>query len=161
MKIVRHRFGQPAFRGAKFISLLLLVLLGALSWARAEESAEAGSPERVIRDFYSWYVHGLVNNRDPFKGERTELKRFATTRLINEIDKARKGPDGLDGDYFLDAQDFDKEWAKNITVSNAVIRNGRATVEVELKGSEVGTRNLLVDLAWERGSWKVDKVQSQ
>jgi Protein of unknown function (DUF3828) len=146
---------------AKWLAVSLLALIAALSPGLAEDHADGSSPERVIRDFYQWYVQALVSNRDPFVKGRAELKRFATERLIKQIDRARKGPDGLDGDYFVDAQDFDNEWAKNITVSTPVIKDKHATVEVELKGSEVGTRNLLIDLVWDGGRWKLDKVEGQ
>lgn len=140
------------------VSLLAVALI---SPALAEDQADRSSPERAIREFYHWYVQALVTNQDPFVKGRTDLKRFATGRLIEQIDRMRNGPDGLDGDYFVDAQDFDKDWGKNITVSTPIIRNKHATVEVELKGREMGTRNLLVDLAWERDGWKVDKVEGQ
>jgi hypothetical protein len=103
-------------------------------------------------------VGELVANRDPFTNGRAELKRYATARLIREIDHARKGPDGLDGDYFVDAQDFDKDWGKNIDISKVEMKGDRATALVELKGNEMGTRKLHVTLLQENGRWKVDKV---
>jgi hypothetical protein len=140
---------------------LLLAFCG-LAWiASAQERAPAATPEKVIRDFYQWYVQTLLSNGDPLSGNRSELKRYATARLIREIDKMVKGPDGLNGDYFLDAQDFDKEWAKNITVATPAITGNRATAEVELKGSEMGTRKLRVSLAQENSTWKVDKVEGK
>jgi hypothetical protein len=139
--------------------LWLPVLLLALSSGAAEET-DASSPESVIRQFYQWYVPVLVSQRDPFEKDRAQLKRFVTERLLRQIDHARKGPDGLDGDYFVDAQDFDQEWARNITVSTPIIQNKHAAVEVELKSSELGPRNLLVDLVWDHGTWKFDKVES-
>lgn len=126
----------------------------------AEAISTANGPEHVVRDFYAWYVQAVTAQKDPFAGNRAPLKRYATDRLIRNIDKMRKGPDGVDGDYFLDAQDFDREWAKNITVSNLDIKGSTATVDVQLKGRNVGTRNLRVTLVDEHG-WKVDKVQGK
>lgn len=127
---------------------------------RGEAISTAHGPEHVVREFYAWYVHAVAAQKDPFAGNRAQLKRYATDRLIREIDKMRKGPDGLDGDPFLDAQDFDQEWARNITVSNLDIKGTTATVDVQLKGPSVGTRNLQVTLVDERG-WKVDKVRGK
>lgn len=140
-----------------FLSFALLLFL---SVAQAADPVTAG-PERVIRDFYRWYVQSLVDNTDLFTKGRVELKRYATERLIREIDQMRKGPDGLNGDYFVDAQDFDKDWGKNISTSTPVITGERATVEVELKGRELGARKLRVSLVETRGVWKVDKVLGQ
>jgi hypothetical protein len=116
------------------------------------------APERVIHEFYQWYVQALLDNKNPLEQDRATLRRYVTTRLIREIDHMRKGPDGLDGDYFVDAQDFDRDWAKNISVSNVEIQGARATATVALKGREAGTRTLRVTLAQEAGAWKVDKV---
>jgi ABC-type transporter MlaC component len=138
-----------------FFTLLFLAAI-----ARAEDRP-ATPPERVVRDFYQWYVQALVQNRDPFTQDRAQLKRYASERLLREIDHARKGPDGLDGDPFVDAQDFDKDWAKNISVSAPVINGKRATTVVELSGKEMGTRKLQVTLVQENGAWKVDKVEGQ
>lgn len=124
--------------------------------ARAEE--KAAGPERTIQEFYGWYVQTLVRGDDPLSKRRTELKRFATDRLIREIDGMRKGPDGLNGDYFLDAQDFDGEWGKNISVANVTTQDSRATADVQLKSREMGEKKLRVTLVQERGAWKVDKV---
>jgi hypothetical protein len=122
--------------------LLAMVLSAAFALSSiAQPQPTAAGPERVIRDFYGWYVQALVANQDPLGKRRGELSRYATARLLREIDKMRKGPDGLDGDYFLDAQDFDRAWAKNINVSHVVTKGTSATADVELKGSAAGTRN--------------------
>ncbi len=95
-------------------NLILFVVLACAGWmgtVAAEDKGAARGPEQVIRDFYAWYVQALTSERDPFTQDRETLKTYATAHLIDQIDKMLKGPDGLDGDYFLDAQDFDKEWA--------------------------------------------------
>ena len=136
--------------------LLLLTLLTA-AWI-APSHAQERAPDAVIRDFYQWYVQSLAATRDPFTAGRAELKRYATERLIGEIDKARNA-DELGADPFLDAQDFDEAWAKNITVSKPVIKGETATADVTLKGPEMGTHKLNVTLRQEGGSWKIDKVK--
>ena len=126
----------------------------------AETAKTAGAtPEESIRTFYNWYVTALVANRDPMK-QRAEMKRFATDRLLKEIDKMKKGPEGLNGDYFLDAQDFDEQWAKKISVSNVKIEGAKATAHVLLDGPEGMRKKLLVQLANDAG-WKIDKVQGR
>jgi hypothetical protein len=74
----------------------------------------------------------------------------------------KRGPEGLDGDYFVAAQDFDNQWAKKISVSNVQINDKNATAEVMLKGATADmNRRLKVNLALEAGTWKVDKVQGR
>jgi hypothetical protein len=116
------------------------------------------TPEDCIRNFYHWYVTSLVANRDPMK-QHTEITHYATARLLKEIDKMAKGPDGLDGDYFVDAQDFDGLWAKNISISAVKIAGDKSNAHVVLDGAKGMRKKLVVFLVKESGSWKVDKVK--
>ena len=62
-------------------------------------------------------------------------------------------------DIFIDAQDFDAKWEKNITTSRAVIRGASATLTVSLKGGpDWGTRRLRLVMKKEGGAWKIDSV---
>jgi hypothetical protein len=127
--------------------------------AETRAAKPAASPEDCIRNFYHWYVTNLVANRDPMK-QRSEIRRYATEHLLKEIDKMAKGPDGLDGDYFVDAQDFDPLWAKNISISGVKTVGDKSTAHVLLNGSKGMRKKLVVHLVREAGSWKVDRVQS-
>jgi hypothetical protein len=144
----------------------LLVAIIAVTCCHSASAAEAANslssnPAETIRGFYHWYVTELIANRDPMSN-RKELKQFATARLLNELGKMKRGPEGLDGDYFTDAQDFDNQWAKKISVSGVQINDKTATAEVMLKGATPDmNRRLKVNLALEAGTWKVDKVQSR
>lgn len=142
----------------------LFALLAATAFALpalAEPAKSSGAtPEESIRSFYKWYVTALIANRDPMK-QSAEMKRFATDRLLKEIDKMKKGPDGLNGDYFLDAQDFDDQWAKRISVSNVEIKGAKSTAHVLLDGAQGMRRKLIVQLVNDGGAWKIDQVQGR
>ena len=142
------------------ITLLAALVLAIPSGGAESAKALNATPEESIRSFYGWYVRALVANRDPMR-QRAEMKRFATDRLLKEIDKMKKGPEGLNGDYFLDAQDFDEQWAKKISVSNVKIEGAKATTHVLLDGPEGMRKKLVVQLIHEAGSWKIDKVQGR
>jgi hypothetical protein len=118
----------------------------------------ASDPAETIRGFYRWYIGVVSANRTP---ARSEMKPFATNRLLNEIEKKSRGPDGLGADYFLDAQDFDKDWSKNISVKGVSIQGDKATATVEFRGREIARHSLQVALVRESGSWKVDKVKGR
>jgi hypothetical protein len=137
----------------------LVIALGFSSAAKAAEPS-AANPSDAIRSFYQWYVTELIANHNPMEN-RKELKRFATERLLKEIDRMKKGPDGLDGDYFVDAQDFDPLWAKNISISAVQTNGDKCNAHVLLDGSKGMRKKLIVHLAKEGGSWKVDKVQGR
>ena len=102
----------------------------------------------------------LIAKKQPMEN-RAEMQRFVTERLLKEIDKMVKGPDGLDGDYFLDAQDWDDLWAKNITVSNLKVSGKNATAEVLLAGKGEMRRRLKVSLVNDGAAWKIDQVQGR
>src|SRR2546423_1323447 len=140
----------------RIVVLLSVAAVIVTSQIRAAESA--ATPEDCIRSFYHWYVTNLVANRDPMK-QRGEIRRYATERLLKEIAKMEKGPDGLDGDYFVDAQDFDPLWAKNIVISDAKTLGDKSSAHVVLNGSKGMRKKLTVHLVKETGTWKVDKVQ--
>ena len=126
---------------------------------QSSQAATKETPESVIKNFYTWYVHELNRNGDPLTKLKPRLRQFVSARLLREIDKAVKGPDGLNGDYFLDAQDWDKEWEKNIVISRVNVAKGKAGVTVSLSGPQM-SRKLKVSLVHEGGKWKIDKVQS-
>jgi hypothetical protein len=142
----------------RIVALVAIAL--ALATAQTPAADSAATPEDCIRNFYRWYVTNLVANRDPMK-QRGEIRRYATERLLKEIDKMVKGPDGLDGDYFVDAQDFDPLWAKNISITDVQIHGDKSTALVHLNGSKGMRKRLSVYLAREGGTWKVDKVQGR
>ena len=145
---------------ASLITFLAALALAIPSGAADAAKASTSTLEESIRGFYQWYVTALLANRDPMK-QRAEMKRFATDRLLKEIDKMKKGPDGLNGDYFVDAQDFDEQWAKKIWVSNVKIESAKATAHVLLDGPEGMRKKLVVQLLNDAGAWKIDKVQGR
>jgi hypothetical protein len=138
--------------------LVVILALAAVAGVSPVRAAEANAtPEECIRNFYRWYVTNLVANRDPLK-QHAEIKRYATGRLLKELNKMVMGPEGLNGDYFTDAQDFDPLWAKNIAISDVKTSGEKSTAHVLLDGAQGMRKKLLVHLVKESGSWKVDKV---
>jgi hypothetical protein len=144
----------------KRIAALMTVAAALLATGQVRAAESLATPEDCIRNFYRWYVTNLVANRDPMK-QRQEIRRYATEHLLRQIDKMEKGPNGLDGDYFVDAQDFDPLWAKNISISNVKTLGEKSTAHVLLNGSKGMRKKLVVHLVKDAGAWKVDKVQGR
>ena len=139
---------------------LLLLGLNCLPGFSQAASATAQPPEAVIQEFYKWYLRALNQNGEPLTKGRATLKKYVTLRFIREIDRALKGPDGLDADVFLEAQDFDKDWGKNIKVANVVTRYSTTTALVTLNGKDIPNHKLSLTLKQEGGAWKIDKVKN-
>ena len=144
----------------KRIAALISVAAALLATGQIRAAESLATPEDCIRNFYHWYVTNLVANREPLK-QRKEIRRYATEHLLKGIDKMEKGPNGLDGDYFVDAQDFDPLWAKNISISNVKTLGDKSTAQVLLNGSKGMQKKLVVHLVKEGSDWKVDKVQGR
>jgi Protein of unknown function (DUF3828) len=149
----------------KRIPAMTVLFLIAISLARAESSALAqptATPEGTVQRFYAWYLHALNQNQEPLEKHQTELSKYVTQRLMKSLNRALKRPDGIDADFFIDAQDFDEAWEKNISTSKAAIQGERATVNLTLKGGPAfGNRKLKVGLRKESGVWKIDSVNNR
>lgn len=141
----------------KRISVLagVAIVMACFPIVAAESNA---TPEDCIRNFYRWYVTTVEANGDPLK-QHAKMKQFATDRLLKEIDRKSKSPDGAGSDYFVNAQDFDPLWASKIKISGVRIQGEKASAHVLLDGAGEMKRKLQVQLAKESGSWKVDQVK--
>jgi hypothetical protein len=154
----------------------LIVALCSTSVAAQLSTASAPavrSPEIVLKEFYTWYIHAGIHNIDPFKGKaRVTLMKYVTARYIGFRDRnerlvknGRDPADVWDSDYFLDTQDptpspnsgyKEADWLKNLSVSKVVIKGATATAIVTFLD---GYPKVKVSLILEGGVWKIDKVK--
>ena len=146
----------------KFAAVILFLVAINLPMAGVPALAQASTtPEMSVRRFYEWYLHALNQNEEPLEKHQAELSKFVTRRLLRSLNRALKRPDGIDADFFIDAQDWDKTWEKNIYASKAKIQGARATTTVTLKGESVGKHRLRIGLRKEGGVWKIESVNGR
>jgi len=82
------------------------------------------SPEDTVRQFYTWYLHGLNKHvPNPLKNRTVSLK-YLTPEFLRRAPRLAKE---TDADAIICAQDFDEEWEKNVKVDAATINGSRAT----------------------------------
>ena len=136
-----------------FLVTISLPTTGTLALAQTSMT-----PEATVRSFYEWYLHALNQDEEPLEKHQAELSKFVTQRLIKSLARALKSPEGIDADFFIAAQDWDKTWEKNIYTSKARIQGARATTTVTLKGESFGNHRLRIGLRKEGGLWKIDSV---
>ncbi len=67
-------------------------------------------------------------------------------------------PEGLDADYFIQSQDFDKSWETDIQVTKVQIAGAKATLTVRLGKRPMISPPLNITLQKAAG-WKIDGVQ--
>lgn len=121
------------------------------------------SAKETVTAFYDLYLKALSENRDPFTQDKAFIKRFVAPSLIAEIEQRLKSPDGMEADYFIQAQDYLDEWKGNVFVSeheNQLKVTPLAVISVVTLGpnSASGYR-LKVTTKKEAGGWKISKVQ--
>lgn len=133
----------------------------AASPAQAASSPAARSPEIVVREFYQWYLGALKRNEDPFRQGLTTMRRYVTGERITELQRQLSRPEGIDADYFLQAQDWGDDWETNVAVTGTEQRGATATTTVNLgaQGSEFQQR-LRVTLQQQAEGWRIDRVES-
>src|SRR6266496_39009 len=119
---------------------LVVPALVIIAVAQASGIGPEKNPAAVVRSFYSWYVREVESGARPLEKERELMRKFVTDRLLNRIDKMPKGPGGLDGDFFLNAQEVDPEWGKNIAVANNYVGRTMSKLGVVLTGRKLGDR---------------------
>lgn len=128
----------------------------AASPAQATQSLEA-----AVREFYQWYLRSLNRNEDPFSQQGlTTMRRYVTSDRIAELQRQRNSPEGLDADYFLQAQDWADDWETHVSATGTEQRGATATTNVTLgaQGSEFRQR-LRVTLQQQAESWQISRVE--
>jgi hypothetical protein len=118
------------------------------------------SPEDTLRGFYKWYLHELNADRTP-RWTSAKVSAVSSARLRSWF-RSKTGRE-WDADYFIDAQDSDKDWETNIAISKAAINGSRADVTVTLgpktpAPNAIGQRVLKIKMVKETGGWKIDHI---
>ena len=143
---------------AKFrIALILALAFAGGAYAQTQET-----PEAVVKSFYKWYLTELGAERNPRNNRQIVLK--ASSRRLGKWYFSPAYSE-WGADYFLNAQDFDEHWAKNLTVSKAVARGNTATTKLTLAVPKTNygpayKRVINVKLVKESGLWKIDTVDN-
>ena len=133
--------------------LLLIAVVEFLSTsARAQQTA---TPQDVAHGFYSWYLHQLSReNAEPLKQKTTALKYLTPQLYANAPRLTRR----MDADIFICAQDWDKDWEKNFSVSTPQIKNNSATATVTLPSGETDKIKINMTLIKTTAGWRINKV---
>jgi len=117
------------------------------------------TPGATVKAFYKWYVHSLNTDvSDPLNSDKTTARKYVTTSLLRKIEKAMKAEGGIGADYFLSAQDFDKEWENNLVIRKISTNASTSTINIVLPSKQMGDQKLKILLRKEGGLWKIDKI---
>jgi len=141
------------FRRSSVAVILLMASMTFLSMpAGAQQSA---TPQDIARGFYSWYLHQLtLENMNPLK-QRTRALKYLTPQLYANAPRLIRR---MDADIFICAQDWDKGWEKNFTVTTPQVKNGSATATVTLPSGETDKIKIDLTLIRTAAGWRINKV---
>ena len=137
------------------LSILLAFLLCGNAFA------QAATPETAAKNFYKWYIGSLNAENYPKEKQKPKMLKAVSKRLGKWL--YSKAYEEYGADYFLDAQDWNSSWEKNIKSSKAVVKGNTATLKITLTSppdSEgwSGDHVLALKLVKEGGAWKIDTV---
>lgn len=137
---------------------LVLVLSCALA-APAVNAETTAEPEAKVGAFYKWYLHALAQNHEPLIDDKQTLAQYVSRSLIKELEKRFHSADGLDADYFIQAQDYLADWEDNVAIGRADIKGKTATMVVTLGATQESKYRLGLTLIQENGLWKIRKIR--
>ena len=145
------------FSKMKHVCVAALIIITSVTSSRAIGPEK--NPAVAVRNFYAWYVHEVANGSRLLEKEREQMRKHVTDGLLSRIDKMPKGPGGMAGDFFLNAQEVDPEWGKNIAVANAYVGKTMSKLSVILTGRKLGDRQFEAKVLFQEGAWKIDEVK--
>jgi hypothetical protein len=137
------------------IASLILIMTTVSILAVSARARETAPPEEIVRGFYSWYLHQLnAENSNPLKQKASMLK-YVTPQLYASAPRLIRN---MDADIFICAQDWDKDWERNFSVTAPEIKNNSATATVTLPSGETDKININVTLLKTVAGWRISKV---
>jgi hypothetical protein len=140
------------------IAWALLVFSGQ-SFAKPVQTESTRAASATVTAFYKWYLHELKADREPLQDGRAALARYVSRPLLREIDHRMRSAEGMDVDYFIQAQDYLDDWENHIVATNAELTAAGASVVVELGAANEDRRRLAISLAKEGRTWKIRQVE--
>ena len=134
---------------------LILLMVSSALLSVPTPAQQNATPQDVARGFYSWYLHQLTReNVNPLKQKTTALKYLSPQLYANAPKLIRR----MDADIFICAQDWDKGWEKNFTVSTPEIKYGRASTTATLPSGELDMVKIKLTLIKTAAGWRINKV---
>jgi hypothetical protein len=146
-------------RVARLISIAFMVLFLGSAKPVVADATPPGKPGAVAAEFYKWYLHELVQNHDPLSKNPESLLPYVSPTLLRELKRIMQSPNGMEADYFLQAQDYLEDWPTRISISDTKVQSGIATTVVTLGENPAAPYRLTVTLQQEAGGWKIRRVK--
>ena len=136
---------------------IMSFLLPAGQLAHAAEIARP--PEAVVSEFYKWYMKEVAADRNPLLDKSKALSNHVAASLLQQIKRKLSSMDGMEDDYFMQAQDYLDDWVTSIAVAAPTVNGDVAKVTLTLGATDQSRSELDVTLRREKAEWKITQVQ--
>ena len=117
--------------------LIIMIASIAINSIAISQTKELISPDLLVSEYYKWYLVQISSNKDPINDDLYTIEKYVSKELIKEIKQKMNSQDGLEADYFIQAQDYLDDWINNIYVTKPVIKNNMAKLIVTLGNSKI------------------------
>ena len=120
--------------------------------------------EDMVKNFYAWYIDKLNTDEGySLLKKKGDAESLLTNDLYKSLLKESKKEGGLGMDYFLQAQDWGKDWG-TVTILNTKTDGTRVTCTTQLgtgkdKAITIGTQKLVVTVVDKKAGWRIEKVE--
>ncbi|MEY4927078.1 MAG: hypothetical protein RI894_1514 [Bacteroidota bacterium] len=119
----------------------------------------------MVENFYAWYLDKL-NNGEGYSllANEADAKAMLAPELYQRLLKQEKDGE-LDADYFIQAQDFDKDWG-NIAILDTKQSGEHTTHKIQLGNAKkegatgMGPRLLNITVVSKKTGWQIEKVEA-
>ena len=139
------------------MSVIGLVLMAA-SFTFVSAQDEEITPETTVMTFYSWYLKWTNEKQNPTKN--MEATNYYLSARFSQWYYSKEGQN-VNYNVFVDGQQWNDAWAKNIKVGEAAITGDKANLKLMLSAPPDGpVMTLQISLVKERGEWKIDAVKN-
>ncbi|HEV7700608.1 MAG TPA: DUF3828 domain-containing protein [Pyrinomonadaceae bacterium] len=134
--------------------LLISICAAILGLTPLPVTAQSGSPARVVKNFYTWYIGETDLERDAFTQDRRTLKKYVTARFIKKIERDEKHGDSLD--ILMPTREWSSGFVRSMKISKVVVGGHAATAHVAFGDYP----QVDLTLVKESGVWKINGVRN-
>lgn len=137
----------------------------ALDGAKIHHVLMSDKGEDMVKNFYAWYVDKLNANQGySLVKNKGDAESLLTNDLYKFLLKDSKKEDGIGVDYFLQAQDFGKDWG-TVTILNTKTDGSKVTCTAQLgtgkdKTVMIAPQKVVVTVVDKKAGWRIEKVEN-
>lgn len=118
----------------------------------------SGDAERLVKNFYHWYIVESSNRREFLPGDDT-IYEYVDKAVVDHLRELYEKSAFFDADYFTKSQDIWVEWLDVLTIHQAVkMDDALSIVPVSFKLTEDRQHHIVIFVGNKNGLLRITKV---